>query len=143
MKMWFRPRIQHPFYPRLFATPAAEAHGRVAALSGTFQELVRAAAAGASAQRALFVINRWNGAALTEAQRDGLWAMFQVPLYAMLVDAHGRVVCFECEAQNGFHVAGKTAPDSPLCKCGRPGQMLQTEAERKISVGAPLLPAAA
>jgi hypothetical protein len=142
MPSWFRPRIRHPFYPKLFATPAAEAHGRVAALSGVFHELEQAAAAGASAQSALFVINRWNGASLTDAQRDRLWTLFQVPAYAMLVDGNDRLVGFECEAQNGFHVPGAAAPDSPLCDCGRPGRLLQTEAAKTISV-VRLLPARA
>jgi len=128
MSLWFRPRVRHPFYPRLFTTPAVEAQGRVIALSGSFPELEQAAAAGASAQRALLVLNRWNGASLTHAQRDRLWTLFQVPAYAMLIDSDGRLVGFECEAQNGFHVPGKPAPDSPLCECGRPGQLLHTEA---------------
>lgn len=124
MRLWFRPRIKHPFYPGLSATPAAEAHGRVIALSGAFLELEQAAVAGASAQRALFVINRWDSASLTNAQRDRLWLLFQVPVYAMLVDGNGGLVGFECEAQNGFHVPGNTTPDSPLCECGRPGRLL-------------------
>jgi hypothetical protein len=120
MSLWFKPRVRHPFYPRFLTTPAAEARGRVVALSGTFHELEKAAAAGASAQNALFVLNRKNDGSLTEMQRDRLWALFQVPAYAMLVDGNGRLIGFECEAQNGFHVPGRTAPDSPLCECGRP-----------------------
>jgi hypothetical protein len=125
MPLWFRPRVRHPFYPGLFATPAVEAHGSVVALSGAFHELERAAAAGASAQRALFVMNRWDSPSLSNAQRDRLWMLFQVPAYAMLVDGAGGLVGFECEAQNGFHVPGKPAPDSPICECGRPGRRLQ------------------
>ena len=140
MSSWFRPRVRHPFYPRLFPTPAVEAQRRVIALSGTFQELEQAAAAGASAQSALFVLNRWNGAALTYAQRDRLWTLFQVPAYAMLIDGDGRLIGFECEAQNGFHVPGKAPPDSPLCECGRPGHMVQEEEARPISAGLRLLP---
>jgi hypothetical protein len=140
MSLWFRPRIRHPFYPRLFPTPAVEAHGRVIALSGTFQELERSAVAGASAQSALFVLNRRHDPSLTDAQRDRLWTLFQVPAYAMLTDGDGRMVGFECEAQNGFHVPGKAPSDSPLCECGRPGQMLHMEAAMPISVGLRLLP---
>jgi hypothetical protein len=120
-----------------------EAHGRLIALSGTFQELEQAAAAGASAQRALFVLNRWNGAPLTDAQRDRLWTLFQVPAYAMLIDNDGRLVGYECEAQNGFHVPGKPAPDSPLCECGRPGQLLKTDAARATTLARRLVPAVA
>jgi hypothetical protein len=93
-------------------------------LCGAFHELEKAAAGGASARRAVFVMNRWDGAPITDAQRDRLWALFQVPAYAMLVDAKGDLVGFECEAQNGFHVPGKAAADSPLCECGRPGRLL-------------------
>jgi hypothetical protein len=137
MSLWFRPRVRHPFYPGLFATPAVEAHTRVVALSGAFHELEQAAAAGASAQRALFVTNRWDGASLTDAQRDRLWTLFQVPAYVMLVDGNGGLVAFECEAQNGFHVPGKAAPNSPICECGRPGRLLEAEPVRTISA-APL-----
>ena len=133
MSLWFRPRVRHPFYPGLHATPAAETYTRVAVLSGAFHELEQAAAAGASAHRALFVLNRWDAAPLTSAQRDRLWMLFQVPVYAMLIDSGGRLVGFECEAQNGFHLPGKAAPDAPLCECGRPGQMLETEAAKTIA----------
>ena len=127
MSIWFRSKIRHPFYPKLNATPAAEANGRVIALSGTFHELERAAATGASAQRAVFVKNTCNRAPLTDDQRDRLWSLFQVPTYAMVLDGKGRLAAFECEAQNGFHVPGKTAPDSALCACGRPGLLSGTE----------------
>jgi len=112
-----------------------EAHGRVVALSGAFHELEQAAASGASAQRALFVTNRWDSAPLTDIQRDRLWMLFQVPAYAMLMDGNGGLVGFECEAQNGFHVPGKAAPDSPICECGRPGRLLQAEPAKTISAG--------
>ena len=134
MSLWFRPRVRHPFYPRLFPTPAVETNGRVIALSGTFQELEQAAASGASARSALFVLNRWNCPPLTDEQRDRLWTLFQVPAYAMLMDRDGRQVGFECEAQN-LHAPGKAAPDSPLCECGRPGQRLQEVAARIPSLG--------
>jgi hypothetical protein len=127
MPLWFRRRIRHPFYPKLFATPAAEAQGRLVALSGTFHELERAAAGGVTAERALFVTTRWNVATLSEAQRDRLWALFQVPVYAMLVDDEARLVGYECEAQNGFHIPGKVEADSPLCECGRAGRLLHAE----------------
>jgi len=142
MTFWFRPRLRHPFYPKVVATPAAKAHGRVTALSGTFHELEQAAA-GASAQRAVFALNRWNGASLTDTQRERLWTLFQVPVYAMLIDSDSRLVGFECEAQNGYHVPGKAAPNSPLCECGRPGLMIRTEAARTIGLGVRLLPVGA
>ena len=141
--LWFRTRVRHPFYPRFVATPAAEARGRVVALSGALHEMEQAAVAGASAQSALFVLTRWHSAGLTEAERDRLWTLFQVPVYAMLTDSDGRLVGFECEAQNGFHVPGKAPPNSPLCECGRPGLLIRTQAARAVPLGAPLLPVGA
>lgn len=138
MKWWFRPRIRHPFYPRLLITPAAEAHGPVVALSGAFHELERAAAAGVSSQSALFVLAAWHGAALTDAQRDQLWTLFQVPVYAMLLDSDGRLAGFECEAQNGFHVLGEAPFDAPRCECGRRGRVIRAEPARTMSSGARL-----
>jgi hypothetical protein len=134
MQWWFRSRIRHPFYPKLFPTPAVEAKGRVIALHGTFHELENAASAGTSAQRALFVLTRSNGAGLTAEQRDRLWALFQVPVYALLLDGSGSLIGFECEAQNGFHIPGKTALDSPVCECGRPGRLLHAESARAVSL---------
>ena len=75
---------------------------------------------------------RWHGSSLTEEQRDRLWTLYQVPVYAMLVDCDNRLVGFECEAQNGFHVRGKVFSESPLCECGRPGRLLHTETAKAI-----------
>ena len=139
MTFWTRPRIQHPFYPKLAVTAAEQAHGRVAVLAGTYQQLEHAAAAGASVQRAVFITD---GAAVTEEQRDRLWDLFRVPAYAMLLDGKGRVAAFECEAQRGFHVPGKAASDSPLCECGRPGRLLYPETATVTTLNT-LLPVAA
>jgi hypothetical protein len=120
-----RNRTRHPFFPELAATPATEARGRCAALAGTFRELARAAAAGVAVRRAVFVLNHADEV-LSDGERDELWRMFQVPVYALLADSAGRVVAWECEAQNGLHVAaGSGIPagmreESP-CACGRPG----------------------
>jgi hypothetical protein len=132
MPSWFRARIRHPFFPRLHPTPAAEARGRRMALSGTFWELKQAALDGASARRALFVTNRWNAASLTDGERDCLWELFRVPAYVMLIDGDSLLVGFECEAQSGFHLPGKTAKDSPMCECGRPGRLMPTEAANLV-----------
>ena len=125
VRFLFQNRIRHPFFPDLAATPAAEARGRSTAVAGTFAELAGAAAAGAEARRAVFVLSRpdeFPG----DGERDELWRMFQVPVFALLLDRAGRIVAWECEAQNGLHVEAGGATrvgireESP-CACGRPG----------------------
>ena len=111
----FRRRIRHPFFPDLAAAPAANARGRSKALAGTFGELARAAARGAKASRALYVLT---GEPLGDGQREELWRLFEVPIYSLMERA-GRVEAWECEAQRGFHVAG--GGDEIACACGRPG----------------------
>jgi len=125
VRFLFQNRIRHPFFPDLAATPAAEARGRSTAVAGTFAELARAAAAGVEARRAVFVLSRpdeFPG----QGERDELWRRFQVPVFALVVDRAGRIVAWECEAQNGLHgEAGCEPPvgmrDESPCPCGRPG----------------------
>lgn len=99
------------------------------ALAGTFAELVRAAAAGVRVRRAILSLHQPEGPLLTEWQRDELWKLFQVPVFALLLDASGRVIAFECEAQNGLHLGSKATAAAGLfdltpCACGRPGPRL-------------------
>jgi hypothetical protein len=93
----------------------------LAALAGTFGELVLAASRGAMARRAVFVLTH-TGDWLSDADRDELWRVFQVPVYMLLVTRDGRVVAWECEAQDGLHITegGKES----TCACGRPGAKL-------------------
>jgi hypothetical protein len=115
--LWFRRRIRHPFFPQMAADAAAHARGRCQALAGTFGELARAAARGAGARRAVYVLTG-EGEALSDGQRDELWRLFQVPVYTLLRSG-GRVEAWECEAQNGLHVAG--GGEEIACACGRRG----------------------
>jgi hypothetical protein len=130
MSLWFRPRIRHPLYPGLAPVPAAEAAGRCPALYGTFEDLLRAAAAGAAPRRAVFVERRPGDPFLSPGERDDLWNSFGVPVLAMVVDSQGALLGYECEAQEGVHLNGRLPPDrrhhverSP-CDCGRPGRRL-------------------
>jgi hypothetical protein len=115
----FRRRIRHPFFPDLAAEPAAEARGRSKALAGTVGELSRAAARGVEARRAVYVLTSENEA-LSDGERDELWRLFQVPVYALL-QRGGQVAAWECEAQSGMHFA--EGGDGSSCACGRPGVM--------------------
>jgi hypothetical protein len=117
MFSFFRKRVTHPFFPNLAARPAASARGESKALAGTFRELAGAAARGAVARRAVYVLTT-EGEPLSDGQRDEVWRRFQVPVYALVVEDGGSVIAWECEAQKGLHGAGG---DAEACACGRPG----------------------
>ena len=116
-----RRTLRHPFFRDLAATPAAGANGERVALYGTFGELTLAARTGGRARRAIFVLTR-AGELLAEEERDELWRLFQVPVYALLLRGR-RVAAWECEAQDGMHLAGGAADHA--CRCGRPGAKLR------------------
>lgn len=118
---WFRPKIRHPFFPRLAADLATDCRGRSSVLAGTFAELAGAAQRGAVARRAVYVLTTPNQP-LSAGERDELWHLFEVPVYA-LVQRNGRVEAWECEAQTGLH--GEIGGTAVLCACGRPGAVMQ------------------
>jgi hypothetical protein len=120
---------RHPLFPHLAPVSARRAQGVCSALAGTFAELTEAARAGALARRAVFVLHSSAAPFLSRTERDALWRRFQVPVFAMLLDAAGRLVGYECEVQNGLHLrsALEGAPGvvvSAPCECGRPGNRL-------------------
>jgi hypothetical protein len=124
MHFGFGPRIRHPFFPGLTPIPAGEAKETSSALFGTFEELIDAASAGAHVKRAVFVTLRESEPLPSDSDRDVLWKMFEVPAFAMLLDRKGRVLAYECEAQNGLHVSPKYPMErdaTAQCECGRPG----------------------
>ncbi len=144
----FGSRIRHPFFPDCVATPAVEAEGprKYTALSGTVTQLVDAAGLGVRAGRAVYVIRSVLHPFLLESEREAVWRAFQVPVFTVLMGARGKTLAFECEAQDGLHLAVNclagaswtaffeegerptctvAAPvDSGLCECGRRGHRL-------------------
>ena len=124
----FQSGVRHPFFPDLAATAAAEARGLSTAVAGTFGELAGAAARGVKARRAVYVLTQADGF-LSDGERDQLWRLFEVPVYALLVERDGRVAAWECEAQNGLHV-GEGGGEPGPCACGRPGARLMLAASR-------------
>ena len=130
MLSWFGPKLRHPFYPEIPATSAPEARkGSVLALWGSLHELEQAAQAGVTVRRAVFVTHRWNQLLMTDGQRDHVWNLFEAPVYAVLLDRFGGLVAYECEAQNGLHMAAGVL-ESAMCNCGRPGMRV---GEKKLS----------
>jgi hypothetical protein len=131
MSLWFQPRIRHPLYPGLAPVPAAEATGRCPALYGTLEDILRAGAAGAQPRRAIFVERNPGDPFLSPRERDELWDRFGVPVLTVLVDAEGKLLGYECEAQEGMHLNGRLLQPGPRhrlergpCDCGRPGYRL-------------------
>jgi hypothetical protein len=142
-----RPPIRHPFYPGVPVALAVECKGSCAGLSGTLRELTRAANAGARARRMIFALHYPGSPFLSETERDQLWQVFQVPVFALLLDRRGRLLAYECEAQSGLHV-GPHAPwsagvlESAPCECGRPGPRLVLAVRRPSCVVQTVVPSA-
>ncbi len=160
MQIRIRFPLRHPFFADWPATPARLAKGACTALSGTYQELARAATAGIRPSHAVFALHYPESPLITPGDRDALWEVFQVPLFALLLDGEGRLVGYECEAHDGLHIAASCPDNSdrhlissedsilgyriPLerfvventpCECGRPGQRIRY---RQDTAGKPM-----
>lgn len=122
----FRGRPRHPLFPGVSPHPAVGAKGAHAALIGTIDELLQAAPK-ARARRAVFVTRGAGNPFLSEYDRDRLWDLYEVPILILLMGENGKILAYECEAQNGLHVDG-SPPDGAVetapCACGRPGVRL-------------------
>lgn len=136
MQLGLGPRIRHPLFPGLHAIPARDSSTCSTALHGTFQELLRAARKGARVRRAVFLTCTEGEPLPAEAERNTLWELFRVPVFAVLLDRKGRVLAYECEAQSGMHLNGRYAAalaDTVVCDCGRPGRKLPARAMRPVA----------
>jgi hypothetical protein len=134
MFTWLRSTLRHPLYPDLPVTPAVGATGRHTVLAGSFHELAQAARQGARASHAVFILYT-EGAVLPGAsQREQLWQWFPVPSYVLVLDTDGQLQAYECEAQEGLHVAaggsGASQFETAPCPCGRPGRRVSGTLKR-------------
>lgn len=123
--------LRHPFYPALKLAPVARAKKRCPAVAGTFTELLEAARAGAQVDRAVFPLRRASEPFLADHERNALWDLYGVPVIAILLDRRGAVAGYECELQEGYHLAEHYRDgllfgdlESSTCECGRPGPRL-------------------
>ena len=69
--------------------------------------------------RAIVAFSGLEHGALTEAGRDTLWQVFQVPIFEQYLGADGSLLAWECEAHEGLHTVEDNAiieqsPDSEL-----------------------------
>ncbi len=53
----------------------------------------------------IFVVTQLGDTPLNARLRDLLWHQFGVPIYEVYVDEGSRLLAFECEAQEGWHIA--------------------------------------
>ena len=115
--------VRHPLFPNLTPVYAAESSGSSEAIVGTYAELLSASARGASASHSIFPVQTSIHSALTDFERDTLWELFEVPAYVVVVNGEGRVLAFECEAQEGLHLLETFTVTETLetsaCECGR------------------------
>jgi len=132
MTFRFRFPLRHPFHPELTATPVRLAGGVCPVLSGTFNELLRASRRGLRASKAVFALCYPDYPFIEDSERDALWQAFKVPVFTILLDRAGRLLAYECEAQDGLHVAEERCDDmqresleTTPCECGRPGERLK------------------
>jgi phenylacetate-coenzyme A ligase PaaK-like adenylate-forming protein len=58
----------------------------------------------ASVDHSVFAITQLGDTPLPAELRDQLWRHFHVPIYEIYVDEHAKLLAFECEAQEGWHV---------------------------------------
>jgi hypothetical protein len=129
--------LRHPLYPGLAVTRAASARGLHAVLAGSFQELADAAALGARASHAVYVLDTAERPPVSPQQRERLWEWFHVPSYLLVLDSRGRLQAYECEAQQSLHVSGEAAGDlTGICACGRPGPRIASH-RRNARAAAP------
>jgi hypothetical protein len=59
--------------------------------------------------RAMVVFTGFEHGALTEAQRDALWQVFEVPIFEQYLGADGALLGWECEAHAGLHTVEENA----------------------------------
>jgi hypothetical protein len=97
-----------------------------AAVAGTLEQLKVLACEGIpSLTHSVIVLWRPEQERMTDADREGLWYAFRVPLFEQVVGKSGKLLAAECEAHDGLHIAspalslhGESVDDSP-CPCGR------------------------
>ena len=85
---------------------------RPEALAGPVAVLMRLAAAGETIPtltRAVVAFSGLEHGALTEAGRDTLWQVFQVPVFEQYLGADGSLLAWECEAHEGLHTVEENA----------------------------------
>jgi hypothetical protein len=97
-----------------------------AAVAGTIEQLNAVAREGIpSLTHSIIILGRPEQHRMTDADREGLWSAFRVPVFEQVIGKSGKLLAAECEAHDGLHVASSDLPlhgesvDDSLCPCGR------------------------
>ena len=94
----------------------AESRPAILAGSRTALSAVESSLPSGVPSHALVVLTREGEALLTEDDRDLLWNRFQVPVFEQVMTREGELLAWECEAHDGFHLAGEKGME--CCDCG-------------------------
>jgi hypothetical protein len=78
--------------------------GSVAQLQRLMERIALRTMNTGSVDHSIFVVTQFGDTPLTSRFRDQLWRQFNVPIYEVYVDEQSRILAFECEAQDGWHV---------------------------------------
>jgi len=104
----FHPGVRHPLYPSSGPRRRCRPTGIPRHSRERFNSLPTRVAR-VEPRRAVFVLQNEGDPLLSDAQRDELWELFQVPVYVLLLDANHRVCAYECEAHQGCTCRGTSA----------------------------------
>jgi hypothetical protein len=107
------------------------------ALAGRFEELSLVAHLRAEGRLTLeglsyplLVLRHVEEGPLTEPQHEQLWTWFGLPVFQQIRDAAARLIAYECEARDGFHLAHAAADPTKTggaCACGRAGSLIRVD----------------
>ena len=96
------------------------------AVAGTLEQLNALAREGIpSLTHSIIVLSQPDQKRISDADREGLWWAFRVPLFEQVIGKSGKLLAAECEAHDGLHVVSPDLPlhgesvDDSLCPCGR------------------------
>src|SRR5262245_2084614 len=62
---------------------------------------------------ALIVFTGLDHGAMSQAERDWLWQIFEVPVFEQCLGLDGRVLAWECEAHSGLHIVDENVVAEP------------------------------
>ncbi len=78
-----------------------------------------------SLTHSIIILSRPEQPRMTDADREGLWWAFRVPVFEQVIGKFGKLLAAECEAHDGLHVVSpalslhEESLDDSLCPCGR------------------------
>jgi hypothetical protein len=115
-----------------------ESRPAILAGSHTILSAVEPSLAPGVPSHALVVLTHEGDPLLTEHDRDRLWDRFRVPVFEQVMTREGTLIAWECDAHDGFHVAGPQG--SECCPCGNPARRVTADdLDRAIRPEAPRL----